>query len=545
MREIQKRLNREEEGGALLARIQKKAFSKEVKEKLFKEYRKLESLAHSSPESGILRGYIDWMLDLPWSEYSVDHFDWHEAKEILSRSHYGMREAKEHILEFLVVRSLTAHSRQPIICLVGPPGTGKTSIAQSIAKALNREFVQMSLGGVRDEAEIRGHRRTYVGALPGKIIQSMKRAGGDPASAMLEVLDPEQNKNFVDHYIEVPFDLSQVLFIATANSLDTIPLPLLDRMEIVQVKGYTYYEKCLIAREFFLPRLLEENGLQGLRVEFSSQALLKIIHDYTAESGVRSLYRVMTKLLRKLVKELVTHTPYVLKCQRYFYPSSYLHKSVAGVVPNKGGAYFYKCIELKDVPLYLGERISPTLIHTKQAGLVYGLAWTAVGGKVLAIEALTFAGKGELVLTGSLGDVMKESARIAYSLARKLASQELAGSSPDSSLDLHLHCPEGASPKDGPSAGITICMAMLSAFLNRPLRLDTAMTGELSLTGSVLAVGGVHEKVLAAYRFNLKRVILPLSNREEIHKLPEEVKKAIRFYYVSHIEEVWEILNKK
>lgn len=562
IKEIQKRLNKEGEKGGLLDRINLKGFPDEIRERMVKEFKKLESLSQNSPESGTLRSYIDLMLDLPWKERTEDHFSIEKASSILEKSHYGMEEAKENILEYLAVRSLSNYSRQPILCLVGPPGTGKTSIAKSIADSLGRKFVKMALGGVRDEAEIRGHRRTYIGALPGKIIQNMKTAGvvnpvflldeiekmssdyrGDPASAMLEVLDPEQNKQFVDHYLEVPYDLSEVLFITTANSLDSIPLPLLDRLEVIQIEGYTYYEKCAIAKDFLLPRLLKETGLEGLNIDITEKALLRVVNDYTAESGVRSLYRALTKMLRKVAKEILDNTPEVFEKERWVYPSSYYHITPKGFIPFTDGTLFHKRITEKEVSHYLGESISPSLIKSSQAGLVYGLAWTAYGGKVLAIEALAFSGKGELILTGNLGDVMKESARIAYSLARKMAREE--DPSVNLEKDLHVHCPEGAIPKDGPSAGITLTMVMLSALLDLPLRLDTAMTGELSLTGNVLPIGGVREKVLAAYRFNLKHVILPLKNKGDTKKLPKEIKGHLKISFVEHISDVWQIMKEK
>lgn len=560
MKEIQRRLNKDGEEGGLFEKIKSRGFPRDIYDKVVKEYKKLESLPLNSPESGILKGYIEWMLDLPWKEYTEDHFNFEYAKRSLELSHFGMKEAKEHILEFLSVRSISKNSRQPIICLVGPPGTGKTSLSQGIAKSLGRKFVQVSLGGLRDEAEIRGHRRTYVGAMPGKIIQAMKNAKvtnpvflldeieklssdyrGDPASALLEVLDPEQNNRFVDHYIDVPYDLSNILFITTANSLDPIPLPLLDRMEIIQIEGYTYWEKLAIARDFFLDRLLSENGLQGLKIEFSEEAILKIIHDYTIESGVRSLYRVMTKVLRKFVKRILEKDPELLN-QRYHYPSSYYHRSIAGTVPLKDKGIFYYLIKEEDIISYLGPKVPRAFITSKQAGLVYGLAWTSSGGKVLAIESLCFEGKGELIVTGSLGNVMKESARIAYSLAKRIAVQ--IDPNVNLKVDLHLHCPEGATPKDGPSAGITMAVSMISALLEEPIRLDTAMTGELSLVGNVLPIGGLHEKVLAAHRLGISRVILPKENESELIRLPKDIIKTMEVHFVKDVEEVWNLMYR-
>ncbi len=512
----------------------------EVLAKAKKELKRLTRLQPMSPESGILRTYLEWMADLPWSAKSTDNRDIDLAAKILDEDHYNMKKAKDRILDFIAVRQLKESMKGPILCLVGPPGTGKTSLGRSIARALNRKFIRISLGGVKDEAEIRGHRKTYVGALPGKIIQSMKKAGtvnpvflldeidkmnsdfrGDPSSALLEVLDPEQNKSFVDHYLEVPYDLSKVMFLTTANSLHTIPYPLLDRMEIIEIPGYTDFEKEKIAGDFIIPKQLEENGLEWADVSFKKSAILSIIRNYTMESGVRNLEREIAAVIRKVARKAITEG-----------------------YPENGGKPFKVQITSKNLKKYLGNpKFDNDIIYKKvRKGLVYGLAWTELGGKILPVEASLLKGKGELILTGSLGDVMKESARIALSFIREHCSDFDLEPDFHEEIDIHIHVPQGAIPKDGPSAGITLTTAMLSALTNRLVREKTAMTGEITLTGRILPVGGVKEKVLAAYRNKMTTVILPEENKRDTEELPGEVMKAISFYYAGSIQAALEIL---
>ncbi len=542
LKEIHKELGHEDGdptgAGELRQKVEALNCPSEVKEKSLKECARLARLQASTPEAGILRTYLEWVTDLPWGKKTDDNKNLKEARDILDSDHFDMKKIKERILDYLAVRQIQAKLKGPILCLVGPPGTGKTSLGRSIARALGRSFVRISLGGVRDEAEIRGHRKTYVGALPGKILQSMKRAGtsnpvflldeidkmssdnrGDPASALLEVLDPEQNASFTDHYLEVPYDLSDVLFVTTANSLHTIPRPLQDRMEVIEVPGYTDLEKFKIAEGFLQPKELKENGLEGLDVALDAEALKVIIRDYTAESGVRALERQIGQVLRKTVRSLLEEgrEPQTLR---------------------QASEPFQLRITAEKVREYLGLPVwkDDKLLFEPRPGLANGLAWTEVGGKVLPVEVSLFPGKGELILTGSLGDVMKESARIAFSLVKarsqlwKLSSQDLGG------RDLHIHFPEGAIPKDGPSAGITVVAALVSAFRGQPLRSGVAMTGEVTLTGRVLPIGGVKEKVLAAYRHGLKDVFLPEDNRRDLEEIPDEVRTEMTFHFASAVE---------
>ncbi|WP_457631234.1 endopeptidase La, partial [Oceanithermus sp.] len=495
MKAIQKELGGEDAASEieeLRERIENRGMPEPVTEKALKELARLERMQPGSPEATVSRTYLDWLLDVPWTEASEDTIDIQKTREILDEDHYGLEEVKERILEFLAVRQLAPDEegyKGPILCLVGPPGVGKTSLGRSIARSMNREFVRISLGGVRDEAEIRGHRRTYIGALPGKIIQAMKNVGvvnpvflldeidkmasdwrGDPASAMLEVLDPEQNKTFTDHYLDVPYDLSRVFFITTANSLQTIPGPLRDRMEIIEIPGYTIIEKEHIARGFLWPRQLEAGQMKG-RLAVSDEAINRIINEYTREAGVRELERQLAKLVRRAAKRYIEN-------------------------PWEGE----KLVDKADLPDYLGvPKYRPDKREeAPQVGAAQGLAWTPVGGVLLTVEALAVPGKGNLKLTGNLGDVMKESAQAALSYLRATASRWGLPEGFHTRWDLHVHVPEGATPKDGPSAGITIAVAIASALTGRPARMDWAMTGEITLRGKVLAIGGLKEKLLAA-----------------------------------------------
>ena len=470
---------------------------KEVKEKAKKEIGRLQKLSPHSPETGVIRTYLDWIIDLPWDKETRDKIDIKKARDILNEDHYGLEDVKERILEFIAIRKLTKSMKGPIICLVGPPGVGKTSIARSIARAINRKFVRMSLGGVRDEAEIRGHRRTYIGAMPGSIINSMKKAKsknpvflldeidklssdyrGDPAAALLEVLDPEQNSTFTDHYLDVPFDLSKVLFITTANTTTTIPKPLLDRMEVIRIPGYTDEEKLQIALNYLLPKQLKEHGLSKENLIISESAIKAIIDYYTREAGVRDLERNIANLCRKAAKKIIEENLKVVRINR-------------GNIAN-----------------YLGpEKYRFDLVEEEnQIGVATGLAWTAVGGETLSIEVNSMKGSGKIQLTGKLGDVMKESAMAGISYIR--ANSQILGIESDfyEDMDIHIHVPEGAIPKDGPSAGIAIATAVVSALSNTPIRRDVAMTGEITLRGRVLPVGGLKVIVLAAHRLGVKKV---------------------------------------
>jgi ATP-dependent Lon protease len=505
----------------------------EVKKQIEKEIERLERLHPDSAEAGVLRTWLDWVLELPWNKKTRDRYDLKRAREILDRDHYDLEKIKERITEYLAVRKLTkGKSKGPILLFVGPPGVGKTSLGRSIAEALGRKFARISLGGVRDEAEIRGHRRTYVGAMPGKIMQAIKRVGvknpvlmldeidkmavsfqGDPAAALLEVLDPEQNKNFVDHYINLPFDLSEVIFICTANRVDTIPLPLLDRMEVLRLSGYSEEEKLEIAKRHLLPKLIPQHGLKPEEVIFTDEALLEIIRRYTHEAGVRNLQRQISAVLRKLaVKKLEGEKP-------PFEVTPQLVRKFLGT------------------PRYV-----PTKKEKPMVGVVTGLAWTELGGEIMFIEAIKMKGKGKLTLTGKLGDVMKESAQTALSYIR--ANAEKYGIDPKvfEEYDVHIHVPEAAIPKDGPSAGIALATALRSLFTDTPVRNDIAMTGEITLTGEVLPVGGIKEKILAAKRAGIYEVILPKENKKEVTEdLPEFVRDKMKFHFVGNVEEVFNL----
>lgn len=510
-------------------KITKAKLPKEVKEKSLSELDRLEKMGLSSPESGVIRTYLDWILDLPWNIETKDNLDVKNARDVLESEHYGLKDVKERIIEYLAIRKLNNSMKGPILCLVGPPGVGKTSIAKSIAKALNRNFVRMSLGGVKDEAEIRGHRKTYIGAIPGRIIYSMKQAGsknpvflfdeidkmsndfrGDPADAMLEVLDPEQNNSFRDHYLEVPFDLSKVMFITTANTAETIPRPLLDRMEIIEVSGYTEEEKLNIGRKHLFPKQIKEHGLKEDNLEISEQAFRDIINGYTRESGVRSLERRLAAVCRKAATMLVEENKSVIKV------SSKNLETFLGPV-----RYRYDVSDKAD-----------------HVGVVTGLAWTAYGGDTLPIEVSVMDGTGKLELTGQLGDVMKESAKAGYSYIRANASKLGINKDFYKNYDLHIHVPEGAVPKDGPSAGVTMVTAMVSALSKQPVSGEIAMTGEITLTGRVLPIGGLKEKTLAARRAGITKIIIPVDNKSDIQEIPDNVRRNIKFIMADNIDTV-------
>jgi len=505
---------------------------KETKEKIEKEINKFSRTSPQSPDSSVSRTYLDTIFSLPWNKETRDKLDLKNAKEILDEQHYGLEKVKDRILEYLAIRKLSKSLKGPIVCLVGPPGVGKTSIAKSIAEALGKKFVRISLGGVRDEAEIRGHRRTYVGSIPGRIINGIKEAQtknpvflldeidkmaadykGDPSSAMLEVLDPEQNKTFVDHYLEVPFDLSKILFVTTANSLSTIPGPLLDRMEIIEVSGYIEEEKLNIAQKYLLPKQIKENGLKEGFVTIEESAMRDIINYYTREAGVRTLERTIGKVCRKIAKKFVEDP------------------SLEDVL-----------VTSKDLEEYLGrDKYIYDLAGTRpEVGIVTGLAWTSVGGVTLPVEVNVLKGKGQVVLTGSLGDVMKESARTGISYIRSIADKFDIDQDFYKTEDIHIHCPEGATPKDGPSAGITMATAVISALTKIPVRCDVAMTGEITLRGRVMVVGGVKEKVLAAHRAGIKKILIPRECDAQLDEIPENVKEKLEIVLVDHMDQVLE-----
>ncbi len=652
IKELNKELGKAEEDpsgvGELEQRFAGRELPEEVQAKVETEIKRLKRLQPISPEAGILRSYLEWIADLPWDRYSDDRIDIDEAAGILDEDHYDMSEPKNRILDFLSVLQMKQNLKGPILCFVGPPGTGKTSLGKSLARAMGRKFVRISLGGVRDEAEIRGHRRTYVGALPGKIIQGLKKAGsanpvflldeidklssdhrGDPSSALLEVLDPEQNKNFTDHYMELAVDLSKVLFVTTANSLDGIPYPLLDRMEIIQIPGYTRIEKRKIAQGFIIPKQIAEHGLDWADIRFSEEALKTIIDHYTRESGVRNLEREIAKVVRKIARKAVEDGKVPVPVEvpeaeapeasampsepsTEIFPASVddsendadaepepdaapapdadaapdaapdadadaENKAEVGAESNENSdraseqdnnqkiepgetelpaakdiSYNYPKFAYKVtnglVPKLLGpEKYDSDLLYEEAPpGLVYGMAWTQLGGKLLPVEAviLNRDGKGEMTLTGSLGDVMKESARIALSLARKILEE--AGNDEVANLshnaDVHIHVPAGAIPKDGPSAGITLTSALLSVFTGKTVKHLCAMTGEITLTGRVLPVGGIKEKVLAAHRNGFSTIILPAKNKKDYDELPSEVKRAISFDFAEGIADVQQVI---
>jgi len=533
MRVIQEELGGEETHLSELDELREKVraldLAEAVEERLLKDVERLERMPPGSPEISVLHNYLDLVVSLPWRESSDDITDLRAAEKVLDEDHHGLRKIKERILEFLAVRQLTKSPKGPILCFIGPPGVGKTSLGRSIARALNRKFVRVSLGGVGDEAEIRGHRRTYVGSMPGRIIKGLREAGtrnpvflldeidkmssdfrGDPASAMLEVLDPEQNKHFSDHFLEIPFDLSEVLFITTANVFYSIPRPLLDRMEVINLPGYTAEEKMVIAREFLVPKQLQDHGLTSQHIEITKPALATIISRYTSEAGVRNLERSIAGVCRKVARDVVKGKTRKMT-----------------VAPNR----------LDDL---LGPpRYKPDEGHKEPLiGVANGLAWTEVGGVLLTIEVITMPGKGNLNLTGQMGDVMQESARAALSYARSNA--EALGIPVDfrDKLDLHIHIPKGAIPKDGPSAGISMALAIISALAQRPIRSDVALTGEITLRGRILPIGGLKEKVLAAHRIGIHTILLPEDNQPDVADIPADIRKRLTFKFVKTMDEV-------
>lgn len=535
MRAIQKEMGEKDDFRAELQelekRIQEKKLSEEAKEKALHELKKLKMMSPMSAEATVVRNYVDWILSLPWSEYTEEKLDIDEAARILEEDHYGLEQPKERILEYLAVQSLVERIKGPILCFVGPPGVGKTSLGRSIARATGRRFVRLSLGGVRDEAEIRGHRRTYIGALPGKIIQSMKKAGssnpvflldevdkmsmdfrGDPSAALLEVLDPEQNHAFNDHYLDLDYDLSKVMFITTANTLHSIPAPLQDRMEIIRLPGYTEEEKLEIARRFLVPKQLEGHGLSGRPIRFSDSAIRSIIRLYTREAGVRNLEREVATVCRKVARRLLQ--------ERKDGPLRVTARKLEGYL---------------GVPKYRYGRVEE---REHMVGLAMGLAWTEAGGELLSTEVAVMPGKGKLTVTGKLGDVMQESAQAALSYVRSRSRLLRLEEDFYQKLDIHIHVPEGATPKDGPSAGITMTTAIASALLRIPVRADLAMTGEITLRGRVLPVGGLKEKLLAAHRGRVRTVIIPAENQKDLKEIPSKVLRELEVVFVEHMDEV-------
>jgi ATP-dependent Lon protease len=533
MRAIQKELGEKDEFKNEIQELEEKLRQKkmpaEAREKCEREIKKLKMMSPMSAEATVVRNYLDWFLALPWFEYTEDKLDIQEAERVLEEDHYGLEKVKQRILEYLAVQTLVGQLKGPILCLVGPPGVGKTSLGKSVARATGRKFVRVSLGGVRDEAEIRGHRRTYIGALPGKVIQSMRKAGsgnpvmlldevdkmstdfrGDPSSALLEVLDPEQNNTFNDHYLDCDYDLSKVMFITTANTLDRIPRPLQDRMEIIRIPGYTEAEKLQIAKKYLMRKQRDANGLKEENIEFSDKAILGIIRHYTREAGVRNLEREIAAVCRKVAVEVV-------KTDR----NARVKVSASSLPKYLGPAKFrYGVAELEP-----------------QIGAATGLAWTELGGEILSVEVTIVPGRGKLTITGQLGDVMQESAQAALSYVR--ARAEALGIAPAfHKIDIHIHIPEGAIPKDGPSAGITLATALVSALRRTPVRNDLAMTGEITLRGRVLPIGGLKEKVLAAHRAGIKTILIPKENEKDIEEIPQQVLKSVALIKVEHMDQV-------
>jgi ATP-dependent Lon protease len=533
MKQIQEELGEDDarngEMNELRKKIEETGMPEDVKKIAEKELKRLERMNPASPEYTVSRTYLDYLTGMPWQTATADNRDINLAETVLNEDHYNLKKVKERILEYLAVHTLKEKMKGPILCFVGPPGVGKTSLGKSIARALGRKFIRISLGGMRDEAEIRGHRRTYIGALPGRIIQEIFRAGsnnpvfmldevdkigvdfrGDPASALLEVLDPEQNFSFTDHYLDVPFDLANVMFITTANQLDPIPPALKDRMEVITLSGYTTEEKERIAVKFLIPKEIEENGLATSPPVFEDEAIVRIISDYTREAGVRNLQRSIASVCRKVAKEITQQKP----------PRTTITPAV--------------------VEEFLGPRKFFNEVASEQdrTGVVTGLAWTETGGDIIFVEATRMKGKGELILTGSLGDVMKESARAALSFVQANSAEWDIQNSEFSDMNLHIHVPAGSIPKDGPSAGITMATAIISLFTGCPARRDVAMTGEISLTGRVLAIGGLKEKILAARRAGVKKVIIPDRNRQDLEDIPEDVRQELQFVFVGDVREV-------
>lgn len=533
LKAIQKELGEKDgksgEISQLKEEIEQSQMPEHVREAALKELSRYEKVPQSSAESAVIRNYLDWLISLPWTQKTKDNIEISQAEKILNKDHYGLEKVKERILEYLAVKKLTNSLRGPILCLVGPPGVGKTSLAKSIASAVNRKFVRISLGGVRDEAEIRGHRRTYIGAMPGRIIQGMKKAGtinpvflldeidkmsndfrGDPSAALLEVLDPEQNKNFSDHFIEETYDLSHVMFIATANNIAGIPGPLRDRMEVISIAGYTEVEKQHIAKQYLLPKQIKENGLKRSDLQIRDEALLKLIRNYTKEAGVRGLERQIAKLCRKTAKIIVAKEK-----KRVIITENNIEEFLGKPI------FRYGLMEQED-----------------QIGAATGLAYTAVGGDILTIEVSHYPGKGKLTLTGKLGEVMRESAQAAFSYIRSRAKELNIDPDFHEKYDIHIHVPEGAIPKDGPSAGITMATALVSALSNRKVKKEVGMTGEITLRGRVLPIGGLKEKALGAHRAGLTTIILPKDNEKDIEQIPESVREGLTFIPVKHLDEV-------
>ena len=535
LKAIQTELGVEEDAGAesaeWLEKLDELKLDEKVDEKVRKEISKFSKMMPSSAESSVIRNYVETILDLPWNKSSRVNSNLKKAEKILEEDHYGMKKVKERILEYLAVVHLSKAIRGPILCLVGPPGVGKTSIARSIARATGREFIRMSLGGVRDEAEIRGHRRTYIGAIPGRVINGIKDAGtnnplflfdevdkigadfrGDPASALLEVLDPEQNNTFTDHFLEIPFDLSKVMFITTANSVDTIPEPLLDRMEVIEVPGYTEQEKVKIAQKYLIPKEIKANGLKKENIRISENALHDLVNYYTRESGVRNLERSIGSVCRKVARRVVTE---------------------------KGRTYN---VTPRNLERYMGKHIFhyDVLEGENPIGVTTGMAWTRVGGDTLKIETSVVPGTGKLNLTGQLGDVMQESAKIGVSYVRSIASRYGIEEDFYKKYDMHIHVPEGAVPKDGPSAGVTMCTSVVSALTKTPVDREIAMTGEITLRGKVLPVGGIREKVLAAHRAGIRKILLPKENARDIDEIPQSVRRDLDFVLIEDVKEALE-----
>lgn len=536
LKAIQKELGETENDISDIEEIKEKIkalpLSDEAREKAEKELSRLAKMPHGTPETSVSRNYLDWIVSLPWGVYTEDNLDLDHVRTVLDEDHYGLDKVKDRVIEFLAVRKLKDSMKGPIVCFAGPPGVGKTSIARSIARATGKKFVRMSLGGVRDEAEIRGHRRTYIGAVPGRIISSIKQAGsmnplflfdeidkmssdfrGDPASAMLEVLDPEINNTFADHYLDMGFDLSKVMFITTANDVDAIPAPLYDRMEIIYINSYTDVEKLNIAKLHLIKKQAEENGLDVDAVKIPDGVIMDIIHRYTAEAGVRSLERQIAAIMRKAATQVVK-------------------KDVKSVTVTR-----------RNLKSFLGlpKKTEADILKVDTVGVVTGLAWTSVGGQTLAVEVSAMEGTGKLELTGQLGDVMKESAKAGFSLVRSLSDEYDIAPDINEKVDIHIHLPEGAIPKDGPSAGVTMVTAMVSALTKIPVRCDIAMTGEITLTGRVLKIGGLKEKSLAALRAGIRNIILPETNKPDIEELPDNVRRKLNFHYVSNIRQVLDI----
>ncbi len=534
MQAIQKELGERDEFKNEIQEIEEKLkskrMSKEATLKVKKELKKLRMMSPMSAEATVVRNYIDWILSLPWYEETKDRLDVVEAEKVLNEDHYGLKKAKERILEYLAVQALVQKLKGPILCFVGPPGVGKTSLAKSIARATGRKFVRLSLGGVRDEAEIRGHRRTYIGAMPGKLIQSLKKAGsnnpvflldevdkmstdfrGDPSSALLEVLDPEQNHNFNDHYLDLDYDLSKVMFICTANTMHNIPGPLQDRMEVIRIAGYTEMEKMSIAKRYLIPKEKEANGLADVSIEFTDLAIRTVTHRYTRESGVRSLEREIASVFRKVARDVL-----------------------------KNGKKDVVTLDKKLVMKYLGvpKYRFGMAEREDQVGIVTGLAWTELGGELLTTEATVMPGKGKLIITGKLGEVMQESAQAAMSYVRSRAERFGIDKKFSENFDIHIHLPEGAIPKDGPSAGVTMATALVSALTRIPVRKDVAMTGEITLRGRVLPIGGLKEKALAAHRAGIKTVLIPKENKKDLREIPQKIRKRMRIVTVEFVDDV-------